>query len=191
MKKRCAWAGTTENMMEYHDKIWGVPVHDDQALFAKLSLDLMQAGLSWQTILNKTENFYAAFDDFDYKKVAKYDEQRREELLGDAGIVRNRLKVDAIINNAKCISEIQDEFSSFYSYLWGFVDNNPVVRYPHVDGFLSNNELSDRISKDFKKRGFKFVGTTIIYAFLQAVGIIEDHEETCFRKEELNKNKND
>ncbi|OFI47038.1 3-methyladenine DNA glycosylase [Floricoccus penangensis] len=191
MKKRCAWTGKTENMIEYHDKVWGVPVHDDQALFAKLSLDLMQAGLSWMTILNKTENFYAAFDDFDYKKIAKYDDLKRQELLSDAGIVRNRLKVDAIINNANRISEIQEEFSSFDSYLWGFVDNKPIIRYPHVDGFLANNELSDRISKDLKKRGFKFVGTTIIYAFLQAVGIIEDHEETCFRKEELNNNKND
>lgn len=172
-------------MIYYHDTYWGVPIHDDQELFAKLCLDLMQAGLSWQTILTKTPAFYATFDNFDYQKIAKYDESKYEELMNNASIVRNRLKIRAIINNADKLQDIQTEFGSFSTYLWGFVNHQPNIRKPLKDGFLTKNDLSDTISKDLKKRGFKFVGTTIIFAYLQAVGVINDHEETCFRKSEI------
>jgi DNA-3-methyladenine glycosylase I len=184
-KQRCAWSQSTESMQHYHDTYWGVPVWDDQELFAKLCLDLMQAGLSWQTVLTKTPAFYAAFDNFDYPKIAKYDEVKYEALMNDAGIIRNRLKITAIINNASRVQEIQAEFGSFSAYLWSFVKQQPLVRKPLKDGFITKNDLSDTISKDLKKRGFKFVGTTIIFAYLQAVGIINDHEETCFRKSEI------
>ena len=179
---RCDWAENDEKMSKYHDEVWGVPEHDDQKLFAKLCLDLMQAGLTWRTILNKEENFKKAFDQFHIKTVSGYDEAKYEELMQDAGIVRNRLKIRAIINNANCVLEIQKEFGSFDAYIWGFTRGEVVKNCWNVcDEIPASTPLSDAISKDMKKRGFRFVGTTIIYAFLQAVGVVNDHLTSCFR----------
>jgi len=181
-KSRCDWACGDEKMERYHDEVWGVPVHDDQKLFCKLCLDLMQAGLNWRTILHKKENFERAFDNFDIKMVAAYDEAKYEELMQDAGIVRNQLKIRAIINNAGRVLEIQKEFGSFDAYLWGFTNGEIVKNHWQSTAEIpASSPLSDAISKDLKKRGFKFVGTTIIYAFLQAVGIVDDHLISCFR----------
>ena len=181
-KIRCPWAEGDEKMMKYHDEVWGVPVHDDQKLFAKLCLDLMQAGLMWRTILYKQGNFEKAFDNFHIETVAGYDEAKYNELMQDAGIVRNQLKIRAIINNAARVMEVQKEFGSFDAYLWGFVNGNTVKNaWQNVREVPASTPLSDAISKDLKKRGFRFVGTTIIYAFLQAVGIVNDHLTTCFR----------
>ena len=183
---RCPWADGDEKMAKYHDEVWGVPVHDDQKLFAKLCLDLMQAGLMWRTILYKQENFYKAFDDFQIEKVANYDEAKYDELMQDAGIVRNRLKIRAIINNAARILEIQKEFGSFDAYLWGFTNGETIKNsWQSLEDIPASTPLSDTISKDLKKRGFRFVGTTIIYAFLQAIGIVNDHLVSCFRYEEV------
>ena len=186
VKIRCPWADNDEKMAKYHDEVWGVPAHGDQKLFAKLSLDSMQAGLAWRTILYKQENFMKAFDDFHIETVAAYDEEKVGELMQDAGIVRNQLKIRAIINNASRILEVQKEFGSFDAYLWGFT-NGGVIRnqWQTLDEIPASSPLSDAISKDLKKRGFKFVGTTIIYAFLQAVGIVNDHLTSCFRYTEL------
>lgn len=186
MKQRCAWAEGNEKMKYYHDTIWGVPVYDDQRLFRKLVLDINQAGLSWQTILNKENHFDAAFDNFDIKKIAHYDETKIEELLNNSGIIRNRRKIKATINNAQKVLEIQNEFGSFSDYLWSFNAQNVLKNsYQQQSEIPKTNELSDRITKDLKKRGFMFVGSTIIYAFLEAVGIIYDHVTTCFRYEEI------
>jgi DNA-3-methyladenine glycosylase I len=185
-KIRCAWAIENEKMADYHDTVWGVPEYEDKNLFAKLSLDLMQAGLSWQTILNKQENFLKAFDDFEIEIVAAYDEEKYNELLLDAGIVRNRLKIRAIINNAQRVQEIQKEFGSFSNYLWNFVLNQPEQHHiKNISEVPTSTTLSDRLSKDLKKRGFKFVGTTIVYSFLQACGLVNDHVENCFRYNDL------
>ena len=182
MKTRCEWAENDEKMEEYHDEVWGVPEHDDRKLFAKLSLDLMQAGLSWRTILYKQENFMKAFDGFDIETVARYGDDKYEELLSDAGIVRNRLKIRAIINNANRVLDVQKEFGSFDAYLWSFTQGKTIKnQWQALDEIPASSPLSDAISKDLKKRGFKFVGTTIIYAFLQAVGIVNDHLTSCFR----------
>jgi DNA-3-methyladenine glycosylase I len=179
---RCPWAEGDEKMMKYHDEVWGVPVHDDQKLFAKLCLDLMQAGLVWRTILYKQENFEKAFDGFHIETVAGYDEAKYEELMNDAGIVRNKLKICAIINNAARVLEVQKEFGSFDAYLWSFTSGETIKNaWQTLDEIPASTPLSDNISKDLKKRGFRFVGTTIIYAFLQAVGIVNDHLTTCFR----------
>jgi DNA-3-methyladenine glycosylase I len=168
-------------MAKYHDELWGKPEHDDRKLFAKLCLDLMQAGLMWRTILYKQENFYKAFDEFDIETVASYDEAKFEELMQDAGIVRNRLKIRAIINNAARVREIQNEFGSFDAYIWKFTDGK-TVRNAWVDDedVPARTPLSDGISKDLKKRGFRFLGSTIIYAFLQAIGVVNDHLTSCF-----------
>jgi len=185
---RCPWAEDDEKMMKYHDEVWGVPVHDDQKLFAKLCLDLMQAGLMWRTILHKQENFENAFDFFHIETVAGYDESKYEELMQDAGIVRNQLKIRAVINNAARIMEIQKEFGSFDAYLWGFTNGEPIKNsWQRLSDIPTSTPLSDAISKDLKKRGFKFVGTTIIYAFLQAAGIVNDHLTSCFRYEDTNR----
>ncbi|MBO0472684.1 DNA-3-methyladenine glycosylase I [Enterococcus sp. DIV0840] len=186
MKQRCSWAEDNEKMKHYHDTIWGVPVYDDQRLFRKLILDINQAGLSWQTILNKEDYFDTAFDNFDIKKVAHYDENKIEELLNDPGIIRNRRKIEAAIHNAQKVIEIQEEFGTFSNYLWGFNAQNVLKNsYQNQLEIPTTNELSDKITKDLKKRGFKFVGSTIIYAFLEAVGMINDHVTTCFRYEEI------
>ncbi|MDR0297217.1 MAG: DNA-3-methyladenine glycosylase I [Streptococcaceae bacterium] len=185
-KLRCTWCETSDKMRQYHDTFWGTPLHDDRELFAKLVLDLNQAGLSWNTILNKTENFYAAFDNFDLEKVARYDATKFEQLMQDAGIIRNRLKIAAAITNAQKVLEVQDEFGSFDAYLWGFVGGAPVQHAVSADNEIpASDALSDKISKDMKRRGFKFTGTTVIYAYLQAIGVINDHLTSCFRYQEL------
>lgn len=176
---RCPWA-TTENMIHYHDTVWGVPEFDDQRLFRKLMLDINQAGLSWQTILNKSAGFDAAYDGFDIDTVAHYTEAKVAELLENPAIIRNRLKIRAAIQNAQCVQTIQAEWGTFGAYLWHFTEGKPVIgHYQTQEEVPTSTELSDRITKDLKKRGFKFVGTTIIYAFLEAVGIVNDHLLTC------------
>jgi DNA-3-methyladenine glycosylase I len=178
---RCPWADGDEKMAKYHDEVWGKPEHDDQKLFAKLCLDLMQAGLMWRTILHKQENFLRAFDGFHIETVAGYDETKYEELMRDAGIVRNKLKIRAIINNAACVMDIRREFGSFDAYVWSFTNGKTVKNaWKNIGDVPASTPLSDAISKDLKKRGFRFVGTTIIYAFLQAVGVVNDHMINCF-----------
>jgi len=182
-KKRCAWAAglTDPDYIKYHDEEWGRPVHDDRHLFEMLILEGAQAGLSWATILRKRPNYRKAFASFDPKKVARFDAKRRAALMQDAGIVRNRLKIDSAITNAKAFLEIQKELGSFDRYLWNFVDGKPVIAIrARGERLPASTELSDRISKDLKKRGFRFVGSTIIYAFLQAVGVVNDHSRDCF-----------
>lgn len=173
-------------MVAYHDSEWGVPLHEDHKWFEFIILDAFQAGLSWKTILHKRENFRQAFDNFDYHKVAVYGEAKIETLLKDAGIIRNRLKVQAAVTNAQAFIAIQKEFGSFDAYIWKFADGKPVVnRWALLSEIPASSSLSDAISKDMKKRGFKFVGTTIVYAFLQAGGIVNDHLVSCFRHAEL------
>lgn len=172
--------------MKYHDEEWGVPVHDENRLFEFLTLEGAQAGLSWNTILNKRENYRTAFDNFDIKKVAQYDAKKVAELLQNAGIVRNKLKVNSAISNAKVVLEIQKEFGSFNDYLWGFVDGKPVQNsIKNMRDVTATTDLSDEISKDLKKRGMNFVGSTIMYAMMQAMGLVNDHEVTCFRYKSL------
>lgn len=183
---RCAWAGEEPLYIEYHDTVWGVPVHDDRTLFAFLILEGAQAGLSWITILRKQENYRKAFDNFDVKKVAAYDERKVEELLQNEGIIRNRLKVNSAIRNARVFLEIQKEFGSFDTYIWGFVDRKPIQNAPKaMQDIPASTVLSDRISKDLKKRGMNFIGSTIIYAYMQAIGMVNDHEVGCFRFREV------
>jgi len=185
--KRCNWANYSELMKEYHDNEWGTPIYDDRLLFEFLILEGAQAGLSWNTILQKRENFRKAFDNFDFKKIAKYNEQKVEELLNDAGIIRNRLKIEAVIVNAKVLLELQDEFSSFSNYIWEFIDFKPIInKFKILEELPSKTELSVLISQDLKKQGFKFVGPTIIYSFMQAVGMTNDHIIDCFRFKEIN-----
>jgi DNA-3-methyladenine glycosylase I len=172
--------------MDYHDKEWGVPVYDDKALFEFLILETFQAGLSWITVLRKRENFRKAFDRFDYRKIAQYDEQKFNDLIVDTGIIRNRLKIKAAITNAQAFLEIQKEFGSFSDYIWGFVDGKPIRNsYHSLSELPANTPLSDAISKDLKKRGFKFVGTTVVYAHMQATGMVNDHLINCFRYDEV------
>ena len=181
--KRCTWVDPENKIyLEYHDKEWGLPVHDDRKLFEMLVLEGAQAGLSWETVLKKRENYRKAFDEFDPGKVARYDEKKQTELLQNKGIIRNRLKIKSAIQNAGVFLEIQKEFGSFDSYIWNFVDNKQVQnRFNSIKELPAKTELSDMISKDLKKRGMNFVGPTIIYAFMQAVGIVNDHEISCFR----------
>ncbi len=185
-KHRCAWCVGDPLYEAYHDTEWGVPLHDEQQLFEFLILETFQAGLSWITILRKRENFRKAFDQFDYRIVAQYDDTKKEALLQDAGIVRNKLKVNAAITNAQQFLKIQEEFGSFDQYIWGFVNHTPIVNQwkDHKD-CPAKTPLSDSISKDLKKRGFKFVGSTVIYAFMQAIGMVNDHTIDCFRYSEI------
>lgn len=185
--KRCGWVNPDNAMyVAYHDEEWGVPVHDDRRLFEMLVLEGAQAGLSWSTVLKKRARYREVFDEFDPKRVAAYDDMKVAALLDDPGIIRNRLKVAAAITNANVFLAIQKEFGSFDTYLWGFVEGQPVVnRFASWRQIPPRSELSDRLSKDLKKRGMKFVGSTIIYAFLQAVGVVNDHELACFRYREL------
>ncbi|MBE0650757.1 MAG: DNA-3-methyladenine glycosylase I [Bacteroidales bacterium] len=186
MKTRCNWSNKTKIYQDYHDFEWGVPVHEDQKLFEAIVLDGAQAGLSWETILNKRENYRKAFDNFDVEKVSCYDQTKVEELMQNAGIIRNRLKINAAITNAKAFLEIQKEFGSFDRFLWNYVDGNPIQNHRKtLSEVPAKTEISDKISKELKKRGFKFVGSTIIYAFMQAVGMVNDHTVDCFRYEEL------
>lgn len=181
-KTRCAWAGGSELYRKYHDEEWGVPCHCDARLFEMLILEGQQAGLSWITILNKRENFRRAFDGFDPQIIARYDENKIAELMRDKGIIRNRLKIEAAVQNAAAYLKLKEDFGSLDNYLWGWVDGKPVKNNRRESNEIpAHTELSDRISKDLKKRGFKFVGSTIIYAFLQAVGVVDDHVISCFR----------
>lgn len=182
VKKRCRWVPADDpDYVGYHDKEWGRPVHDDRLLFEMLILEGAQAGLSWSTILHKRANYQRAFAHFDAKKVARFDAAKKAGLLQDPGIVRNRLKIDSTVTNAQAFLEVQREFGSFDRYLWAFVSRRPLINAPTAaSGVPARTELSDRISKDLKKRGFRFVGTTIIYAYLQAVGVVNDHSRDCF-----------
>ncbi len=185
-KKRCAWPGSDDLMVAYHDDEWGVPLHDDRKLFEFLVLEGFQAGLSWRTILNKRENFRAAFDGFDIERIARYRQPKIERLLKDAGIVRNRMKVEATVVNAKAFLKAQEEHGSFDRYIWQFVDGTPKQnRWRSMKQLPASTPASDRMSKDLKDRGFKFVGSTICYAFMQAVGMVNDHVVTCFRYDQL------
>jgi DNA-3-methyladenine glycosylase I len=185
---RCTWGSSNPLMIEYHDTEWGVPLHDEQRLFEFLILEGMQAGLSWSTILNKRENFRRAFAEFEVEKVARFGKRDINRLLKDAGIIRNRLKIEATINNAQRFIEVQSEFGSFDAYIWGFVNGQPIK-----NGFKSLKEippktpLSDAISKNLIKRGFKFAGSTIVYAHMQATGMVNDHTVDCFRYKEVGK----
>jgi len=186
MKTRCAWAGTDPLYVAYHDDEWGVPVHDDRTLFEFLILEGAQAGLSWATILKKRPNYRLAFDHFDPAAIAVYDEQKVAELLDNSGIVRNRLKVNAAILNARSYLAIQDEFGSFAAYLWDFVDGKPVQNaWTVLREIPAHTPRSDALSKDLLRRGFKFAGTTICYAFMQAVGLVNDHTVDCYRYSQL------
>ncbi|MGX6443246.1 DNA-3-methyladenine glycosylase I [Neobacillus sp. K501] len=178
---RCGWVNKDPLYIDYHDHEWGVPVYDDRLLFEYLNLEGAQAGLSWYTILKKRENYRKAFDHFDAEIIVQYDEKKIEELLQNEGIVRNKLKVNAVITNAKAYQEVINEFGSFSHYIWSFVDGKPIQNhFKDLSEVPATTEISDKLSKDLKKRGFKFVGSTICYAFMQAVGMVNDHIETCF-----------
>lgn len=185
-KKRCEWAHHSDFMKSYHDNEWGIPQHDDEVLFEFLVLEGMQAGLSWNTILKKRDNFRIAFDYFDYNLIAEYPEQKIEALLQDKGIIRNRLKVESVITNARSFLEIRNDFVTFNEYIWGFVNQEPILNsWSSLSEIPANTDLSSKICKDLKKKGFKFIGTTIVYAFMQAVGIVNDHLTSCFRYDEI------
>ena len=185
-KRRCSWTGSNNSLMiEYHDKEWGVPVHDDRTLFEFLILEGAQAGLAWQTVLNKRENYRRAFDGFHADKIACYGKDDVNRLLSDAGIIRNRLKIASTIQNARAFLKIQKEFGTFDVYIWQFVGGKPVNhKIKTIKDIPTNTKESDVMSKDLIKRGFKFVGSTICYAFMQAVGMVNDHEIKCFRYKE-------
>lgn len=186
MKERCGWSTKDQLYIDYHDHEWGVPVHDDQLLFEFLLLEGVQAGLSWHTVLKKRENYRKAYDNFDSLKVAAYDEPKMAELMQNAGLIRNRLKIAASVNNAKRFLEVQAEFGSFDKYIWSFVDFKPIVNhFASLSEIPATSPISDKISKDLKKRGFKFVGSTIVYAHMQATGMVNDHLVSCFRHAEV------
>ena len=186
MNKRCTWPNNNLLMVEYHDKEWGVPVHDDQKLFEFLILEGAQAGLTWQTVLNKRENYRKAFNDFNPSKIAEYGEEEIQSLLANPGIIRNKLKITVAIQNAKMFLKIQKEFGSFDAYIWQFVGNKPIKnKFSSFEKIPASTEESDAMSKDLLKRGFKFVGATICYAFMQAVGMVNDHQTNCFRYNEI------
>jgi DNA-3-methyladenine glycosylase I len=186
VKKRCTWSGTDPLYVAYHDEEWGVPVRDDRALFEFLVLEGAQAGLSWITILRKRDAYRRAFDQFDPRKVARYDTRKVGALLADAGIVRNRAKIESAIKNAKAFLDVQAEFGSFDAYQWRFVDGRPVHNRRQTAGEIpARSAQSDAMSKDLKSRGFTFVGSTIIYAHMQAVGMVNDHVVDCFRHREI------
>jgi DNA-3-methyladenine glycosylase I len=191
MVNRCKWAESDDQMIAYHDLEWGNPVHDDQLLFEFLILEGAQAGLSWSTILKKREEYRNAFENFDYNRIAKYTEQRIEKLMANEGIIRNRLKIEAVITNAKGFLNIRKEFGSFDKYIWKFVNNETIDnKFKELSELPSKTEQSEKMSKDLKKRGFKFVGPTICYAFMQAVGMVNDHVIDCFRYKEINESVN-
>lgn len=185
-KHKCGWCIGDPLYEAYHDEEWGVPVFDDATLFEFLILETFQAGLSWITVLRKRENFRNALDNFDYKKIALYQQPKLDSLLQDAGIIRNKLKVKATVTNAQAFMKIQDQFESFSKYIWDFVDRKPIKNsFENYKDAPANTPLSDAISKDLKKRGFKFVGSTVIYAHMQATGMVNDHEVNCFRYNEV------
>ncbi|KAF1297897.1 DNA-3-methyladenine glycosylase [Enterococcus sp. JM4C] len=181
--ERCGWAEKHELETVYHDNQWGVPEHNDQQLFKMLMLEANQAGLSWLTILKKEAQFDEAYDQWDYRIIATYDDKKIEELLNNPGIIRNSLKIKAAINNAQKFMAIQEEFGSFDTYIWSFVNHQPIINHwQELSEVPPSTELSDKISKDLKKRGFKFLGSTTIYAYMQSIGLVNDHIESCFRK---------
>ena len=187
MVKRCEWAGEDPLYVSYHDQEWGVPVHDDRKLFEFLILEGAQAGLSWITILRKRENYRLAFDHFDPEQIARYDQAKVEGLLQNPGIIRNKLKIRAAIQNAQAFLRVQKEFGSFDQYIWGFVDHKPIINtWTEMQQLPAFTPLSEKISKDLKKRGFNFVGPTIIYAHMQATGMVNDHIVSCFRYHQVN-----
>lgn len=189
-KKRCAWPTGDELMIKYHDEEWGKPVHDDRLLFEYVLLDTFQAGLSWRTILHKRKNFKVAFDNFNYKKVAKYNTKKKNALMKDAGIIRNRLKIESSVLNAQIFIEIQKEFGSFDKYVWGFVGGKAKInKFKKLSQLPATSKESDALSIDLKNRGMKFVGSTIIYAFMQGAGLVNDHTTDCFRYREVQKAK--
>lgn len=181
MPTRCSWAGSDPLMVEYHDTEWGVPLYDDQQLFEFLCLEGAQAGLSWQTILNKRENYRKAFDNFNPHKIANYDQKKIDELLQNKGIIRSKLKINAFITNARIYQEIQEEYGSFSKYIWQFVEQPIENKFKALQDLPAKTEISEKMSKTLKRRGFKFVGPTICYAFMQATGMVNDHTTDCFR----------
>ena len=185
-EKRCGWCLGFEEYIQYHDEEWGVPVHDDRVHFEFLILESAQAGLSWSTILRKRDGYRKAFADFDYEKVAQFSEEKAEELLQDPGIVRNKLKINAAINNAKRFMEVQKEFGSFSNYIWSFVGGKPIQNaWDNYKTAPATTQESDKLAKDLKKRGFKFLGSTTVYAHMQATGLVNDHQIDCPRYQEL------
>ncbi len=187
-KNRCGWCEGDPLYEAYHDEEWGVPVLDDELLFEFLTLETFQAGLSWITVLRKRENFKSAFDNFNYRKIAQYKEDKISELMNNAGIIRNQLKIRAAVTNARAYMEIQREFGSFSKYIWSFVDGQPIQnQLEDHNKAPATTAVSDKLSKDLKKRGFKFVGSTVIYAHMQATGMVNDHEVDCFRYHEVRK----
>jgi DNA-3-methyladenine glycosylase I len=185
MKNRCDWA-KNDLAIAYHDSEWGVPVHDDRTLFEFLILEGAQAGLSWDTVLAKRENYRAAFDNFDAGKIALYDDAKCAELLQNKGIIRNRLKIASAVRNAKCYLRVVEEFGSFDKYIWSFVDGKPIVNaWENIKQVPASTTISDAMSADLKRRGFNFVGSTIMYAFMQACGLVNDHSTNCFRYVEV------
>ncbi len=188
MVSRCEWGNYNKLMKQYHDKEWGVPNHDEGSLFEFLTLEGVQAGLSWNTILQKRENYRKAFDNFDYNKIAQYKEHKIEELMNNSDIIRNKLKINAAISNAKAYINVQKEFGSFDKYIWQFVNYTPIIhKFKALSELPSTTSESELMTKDFKKKGFKFIGPTICYAFMQAVGMVNDHITSCFRYSEINK----
>ena len=182
-KIRCAWCGTDELYQKYHDEEWGKPVYDDETIFEFLVLESFQAGLSWITILRKRENFRKAFDNFDYQKIANYPDEKVEELMQDAGIIRNRLKILATISNAQKFIETQKEFGSFSKYIWDFIGGKSIINLPKtLKDVPATTQISDKLAKDLKKRGFKFLGSTVVYAHMQATGLVDDHVTECWVK---------
>jgi DNA-3-methyladenine glycosylase I len=183
---RCDWANTHSLLTEYHDKEWGVPEHDDQTLFQHLTLDCFQAGLSWLTILKKRENFKKAFNDFDIEKIAAYDSKKIQELLADPGIIRNRMKIESIVSNARQILEIKRKFKSFDKFIWNYTQGKPIVNTFHkMSEIPPRSAISDEMSRDLKNHGLKFVGSTICYAFMQSIGMVNDHIVSCPRHQEV------
>ena len=183
---KCGWCLGNDLYEAYHDQEWGVPVKDDATLFEFLVLETFQAGLSWLTILKKRENFRKAFDNFEYKKIATYNQSKIDALLKDSGIIRNKLKIKATVSNARAFIEVQKEFGSFSDYIWGFVNGKPIKNsFADYRDVPAKTSLSDTLSKDLKKRGFKFVGSTVVYAHMQATGMVNDHELNCFRYEQV------
>ncbi|MBT2619771.1 MULTISPECIES: DNA-3-methyladenine glycosylase I [Chryseobacterium] len=183
-KIRCGWCERDDLYRKYHDKEWGSPVYDDETIFEFLILESFQAGLSWYTILSKRDNFRKAFDHFNYKKIAKYTDDKVVELMADSGIIRNKLKILATITNAQRFMEVQKEFGSFSKYIWSFVDGKPIDNKPEtLKDIPATTDISDALSKDLKKRGFKFMGSTVVYAHMQATGMMNDHIKDCFTRQ--------
>ncbi len=186
MKTRCKWGTTSQLYIDYHDNEWGVPVHDDRKLFEFLILEGAQAGLSWETVLKKRENYRKAFNNFDPVKISRYGDKKIEALLGNKGIIRNRLKITSAINNARRFLEVRKEIGTFDIYIWKFVEGRPITnRYKSMQEIPATTKVSDAMSKDLKKRGFKFVGPTICYAHMQATGMVNDHVVGCYRHKEI------